>query len=58
MSKSADPPSDERKTVDVWKKVRRMIGVLVNQRTLKTAFHVLLWIMRIIKLLKQLFGDL
>jgi hypothetical protein len=58
MALSPDPPSVERKLAEFCKRVRGFGRKLVNRRTLLTAFQIVLWTVRIAKLMKQLFGDL
>jgi hypothetical protein len=56
MEKSTDPPSDERKHTEFWKRVRKLFRVLVNRQTLMTAFTIVLWTTRIVRLLRQTIG--
>lgn len=58
MSEATDPPSDERKSAEVWKRMRGFRRKFVNRKTLVVAFQVLEWVTRIATLLSQLFGGL
>ncbi len=56
MEKSTAPPSNERKFAEFWKRWRGYVRVLVNRKTLMTALSILLWVVRIARLLRQMFG--
>jgi hypothetical protein len=58
MSKTTDPPSVERKTTSVRRRVRGFYRKLVNRHTLIAAFQIVDWTVRIIKVVRQMFGDL
>ena len=58
MAHATDPPSVERKSAGFWKWARDILRRLVNRKTLMTAFLIVLWAVRIARLLKQLFGGL
>lgn len=58
VSKTTDPPSDERKTASTWRRVRGLGRKLVNRYTLIAALQVVYWTIRIIKAARQMFGDL
>lgn len=52
-----DPPSVERKLADSWRWVRGLRRKLVNRRTLMAAIRALALAVRVLELLKRLFGD-
>lgn len=56
MSTTTDPPSDERKSVERWDKVRGLARVLVSRETLITAIRFLQLVVRIVTLIKQMFS--
>lgn len=57
MSTSTDPPSVERKSASVGKRMRGFGRKFVNRRTLMAAFQVVYWTTRIVKAVRQMFGD-
>lgn len=57
MSTTTDPPSDERRSAEFWRWARCLGRKLVNRRMLMAAFQVVYWTTRIVKALKQLYGD-
>ncbi len=58
MSTTTDPPSDERKIASVRRRARGLGRKLVNRHTLIAAFQIVYWTVRIIKAVRQMFGDL
>jgi hypothetical protein len=58
MSTLTDPPSVERQTASVGKRMRGFGRKFVNRRTLIAAFQVVYWTKRIVKAVRQMFGDL
>ncbi|MFT4159597.1 hypothetical protein [Shinella sp.] len=58
MSTMTDPPSDERKTANAGKRARGLGRKLVNRHTLIAALQIVYWTVRIIKAVRQMFGDL
>ena len=58
MSTTTDPPSDERKTASARRRVRGLGRKLVNRYTLIAAFQIVYWTVRIIRAVRQTFGDL
>lgn len=58
MSTTTDPPSVERKSASFGKRMRGFGRKFVNRRTLIAAFQVVYITARIIKALRQIFGDL
>jgi hypothetical protein len=57
MVDSTDPPSDERKRAEFWKRGRGICRSLVNRQTLMIAIRTLNLIVRLVEILKRLFGD-
>jgi hypothetical protein len=58
MSETTDPPSVERKSAGVGKRMRGFGRKFVNRRTLIAAFQVVYWTARIVRVVRQMFGDL
>jgi hypothetical protein len=58
MSATTDPPSDEQKRAEFWRRARGLFRRLVNRRTLMAGFKFILWVTWIAKALRQLFSDL
>ncbi|MEA2992007.1 MAG: hypothetical protein QOD40_927, partial [Alphaproteobacteria bacterium] len=56
MASATDPPSAERKFTGFWCRARGLFRKLVNRRTLMTAFSVVLWTTRVVRLLRQMIG--
>jgi hypothetical protein len=57
MVDTSDPPSDERKRAEFWKRARGISRKLVNRQTLILAIRTLNLIVRLAEILKRLFGD-
>ena len=57
MVETSDPPSDERKPAEFWKRVRSICRVLVNKRTLMIAICVIKLMVRIAEIISGLLGD-
>lgn len=57
MVETADPPSDERKHAEYWKRVRGTCRKLVNKQTLMIAIRLVVLTVRVTELLIGLFGD-
>ena len=58
MSITTDPPGDERKTANARRRARSLGRKFVNRHTLIAAFQIVYWTVRIIKAVRQMFGDL
>ena len=58
MSRSTDPPSVERKTASAKGRARGFGRKFVNGHTLIVAFQAVYWMVRIVKAVRQMFGDL
>lgn len=58
MSSTTDPPSDERKTASAKRRASGFDRKLVNRHTLIVAIQVVYWTVRIVKAVRQMFGDL
>jgi hypothetical protein len=56
MLETTDPPSVERKSVERWEKVRGFARKLVSRETIIAAIRVLQLLVRIVTLIKELFG--
>ena len=57
MVETSDPPSDERKRAEFWKRVRIICRVLVNKRTLMIAIRVIKLVVRIAEILSGQLSD-
>lgn len=57
MVVTTDPPGDERKRAEFWKRVRGLFRKLVNRRTFMIAILAIKLIVRVAALLNKLFGD-
>jgi hypothetical protein len=57
MVDTSDPPSDERKRAEFWKRVRGICRKLVNRQTFMLAVRVVNLMVRVAELLKRLLGD-
>jgi hypothetical protein len=57
MVDTSDPPSDERKRAEFWKRVRGICRKLVNRQTFLIALRAIELVVRIAKLVNELFGD-
>lgn len=57
MVDTSDPPSDERKRAEFWKRGRGICRILVNRQTFMIAIRVVKLAMRVAKLVNDLFGD-
>jgi hypothetical protein len=57
MVDTSDPPSNERKRADFWKRGRGICRNLVNRQTLMIAIRTLNLIVRLAEILNRLFGD-
>ena len=56
--KTTDPPSDERKRSDFWKRVRGFGRNLVNRQTFILATRILRLVVRFVELVNRLRSDL
>jgi len=56
MVDTSDPPSDERKRAEFWRRVRGKARKLVNRQTLLLAIRILELMVRLAEKLNQLFG--
>ena len=54
---TSDPPSDERKRSDFWRRVRGLGRNLVNRRTFILATRIITLIVRLVELLNRLRSD-
>ena len=57
MVETSDPPSDERKRAEFWKRVRGICRKLVNRQTLMIAIRAIELVVRVAEILNRLFGD-
>jgi hypothetical protein len=57
VESATDPPSDERKRSDFWKRVRGFGRNLVNRQTFMIAIRVIKLVMRVAEIVNELFGD-
>jgi hypothetical protein len=55
---TTDPPSDERKRSDFWRRVRGFGRNLVNRQTFILATRILASMVRLVELVNRLRGDL
>ncbi|MGH6876907.1 MAG: hypothetical protein ACREHV_05935 [Rhizomicrobium sp.] len=58
MSHKTGPPGVGRSSAKFWRQVRGCGRKLVNRKTLITAFQIVLWTERIVRVVKRLVGDL
>ena len=58
MVVTGDPPSDERKRSDFWKRARGFGRNLVNRQTFILATRILALMVRLVELVNRLHGDL
>jgi hypothetical protein len=58
MSISTDPPSNERKTASVRRRVRGLCRKLVNRHTLGVAIQIVNLTVKVVNVVRLLFGDL
>jgi hypothetical protein len=58
VESATDPPSDERKRSDFWKRVRGFGRNLVNRQTFILATRILALMVRLVELVNRLYGDL
>ena len=57
MVDTSDPPSDERKRAEFWKRVRGICRALVNRRTFMIAIRAINLVVRVAAVVNELFGD-
>lgn len=57
MVETSDPPSDERKRAEFWKRVRGVCRTLVNRRTFMVAIRAIELVVRVAEAVNGLFGD-
>lgn len=57
MVNTSEPPSDERKPAEFWKRVRGLCRNLVNRQTLMIAIRTLNLIVRLAEILNRRLGD-
>jgi hypothetical protein len=55
---TGDPPSDERKRSDFWRRARSLGRNLVNRRTFILATRIITLIVRVVELVNRLYSDL
>lgn len=58
VAKTTDPPSDERKRSDFWRRVRGFGRNLVNGQTFILATRIINLVVRLVELVNRLHGDL
>jgi len=58
VEKTSDPPSDERKRSDFWKRVRGLGRNLVARQTFILATRILALMVRLVELVSRLRSDL
>jgi hypothetical protein len=58
VSKTSDPPSDERRRSDFWGRVRGFGRNLVSRQTFILATRILALMVRLVELVNRLRGDL
>ncbi|MBU3890921.1 hypothetical protein [Methylosinus sp. KRF6] len=58
MVQTSDPPSDERKRADFWRRGRRIRRNFVNRQTFMIAIRIIELVVRVAKVMNGLFGDL
>ena len=54
---TGDPPSDERKRSDFWRRARSLGRNLVNRRTFILATRIITLIVRVVELVNRLYSD-
>jgi hypothetical protein len=54
---TGDPPSDERKRSDFWRRVRGLGRILVNRQTFIMATRIIILIVRLADLVNRLRSD-
>jgi hypothetical protein len=57
MVETSDPPSDERKRSDFWRRVRSLGRNLVNRQTFILAIRVITLVVRLAELVNWLRSD-
>ena len=57
MVETSDPPSDERKRSDFWRRVRSLGRSLVNRQTFILAIRVITLVVRLAELVNWLRSD-
>ncbi len=55
MTTDNDPPSDEREKADIWKWLRSIARKLMTRKTLLLAFDVILFVVKLIKIIRSFF---
>lgn len=58
VKKTSDPPSDERKRSDFWRRVRGFGRNLVKRQTFILATRILALMVRLVELVSRLRSDL
>ena len=58
VKKTTDPPSDERKRSDFWRRVRGFGRNLVKGQTFILATRILAFVVRLVELVSRLHSDL
>lgn len=57
MVDTSDPPSDERKRAEFWKRGRGICRKLVNRQTFMIAIRIIELMVRVAERLNRLLGD-
>ena len=57
MVETGDPPSDERKRAEFWKRVRGICRNLVNRQTFMIAIRIIELVVRVAEIVNELLGD-